>query len=205
MARKEKIPNRRVLRITFTDPIFVSSELSCSPYEPCMIIARFHEEAWLDKANYWASYRDIWRDQGKFIQLAENLRMLKIWNTAYDRIRNPDFKTQVAEFQKAHFKALDEATNNQNTAYLYEFAKANTRIKSGTIDWEFYLSSQISLGAIYLYEYRKRQQFRIKLPELRKLIIDWQGQHGKTNASQNNQWNRALKEPRVKRLLYPSS
>ena len=177
--------------------------MSCSSFEPKAIIARFQGGEWLDNTVYWLTYRDIWQDQAEVIRLAENLRMVKLWNTAPDHRRNPDFKTQIAAFLEEHNQALDEVTYQHNTAYLHQLVRANNLLKKRSIEWQFYLSSQLSLGIIYLHEYQ--QQSHIELAKLRPLIIDWQSAHGETNASDNHQWNRALRTPRVKRLLRRSA
>jgi hypothetical protein len=177
--------------------------MSCPPFKPQEIIARFQAGEWLDNTVYWMTYRDIWQDQSEVIRLAENLRMLGLRDTASDHRWNSAFKTHVDAFQKEHNQALDEVTYQHSTAYLYLLVKANTLLKNGPVEWcRIFLSSQISLGIIHLHEYW--HQSHIRLDGLRNLIKEWQSTHGQTSASSDSQWYRALKTHRVKRLRFGS-
>jgi hypothetical protein len=165
-------------------------------FSPQGIIRQYQAGEWRNNPDFQEVYRSIWQRQNESVKLSERIRALPIEGNPDTRIVIPELKRELAILHEEHNQALYDCVK-VGGAYGKRYRTAARAVKKGGPEWHFTLRDQILLGIIHLHANLQQPDFS----GLRPMIEEWQKQNGPESASDDKQWNRAMKDSQVVKLL----
>jgi hypothetical protein len=167
------------------------------------IIERFQAFEWDDHPFNWpAFYKFVWKKQCEVWQLADGIRILRIFNEPGEHLNKPGLSARAAVLAAAVKEQHSKALTNDDTAYASKFLKAKTMLKKGLArEWTLYLEGSVVLGIIDLRE-THGWRHPMDTEKMRKLIRVWLYATGRDDPTRtDSEWSRALREPEIAALL----
>ena len=172
--------------------------MSITGLNPPKLVERFQTGEWDEDPVYGPCYKYIRKKQSDQFNQMEDLRLWReMTQEPSAHHGNPALKRRADAF----FQGVVDALRDKKAcrAHLRQLYRADDHLEKGDINFRYTLQVLIILAAVHLRENLGRKDRDTVL--LRKLVIDWQDAHGETSASDDSQWDKAIKNPEIARLL----